>query len=261
MTHILLVDDEPAMTRSLSILLQRNATVLTANSGQEALEILRSNTIHVLICDQRMPELTGVDVLQQACTISPHTTRIMLTGYADLDAVVDSVNEGEVFRYISKPWNNQELKSIVAEAAKISQQAYAGDQGANQTSTPVLAKNLLVLDEDLLARTTVESVVGNRLTIYSATNVEEARQILESQPISIIISELKLSTGYITDFILSIKKQYPDTLTLVQTSILDSQRIIDLINQGRIFRYLPKPMRTGLMKLSLERAMERAQLV
>ncbi len=258
MTQILLVDDEPAITRSLSTLLKRNATVFTANSGEDALQLLRDNTIHVLICDQRMPGLTGIDVLQQACHISPQTTRLLLTGYEDLAAIVGSINEGEVFRYINKPWNNQELRTTVDEATQKSQQAFAS-QKTVRTTPPV--RNLLVLDEDLLAKTTIEYVVDNQLTIYSAEHVEAANQILDTHAISIIITELKLSTGYVTDFISSVKERYPDTLILVQTSILDSQQIIALINNGSIFRYLPKPMRTGLIKSSLEQAMERIQLI
>ena len=99
---ILLVDDEERILRTLTMLLKMQYQVFSTTDGHEALRILKKEKINVLISDQRMPLMVGTELLKQAKSLSPQTMRILLTGYADVDAAVDSVNEGEIFRYINK---------------------------------------------------------------------------------------------------------------------------------------------------------------
>lgn len=113
---ILLVDDEPEILHSLKGLLRREFTLHTAQSGQQALDILREQPIQVIMTDQRMPEMTGAQLLTQAKEIAPHTIRIIFTGYADIKGVVDAVNEGQLYRYITKPWDPDELVETLTEA-------------------------------------------------------------------------------------------------------------------------------------------------
>src|SRR5205085_8978248 len=74
---------------------------------------------HLIVSDQRMPNMTGVEMLRQAKEMSPNTVRILLTGYSDLASIVGSINDGEVYRFINKPWNNQDIQGVVAEACAI----------------------------------------------------------------------------------------------------------------------------------------------
>ncbi|MDW8464949.1 MAG: response regulator [Chloroherpetonaceae bacterium] len=114
---MLIVDDEPQVLESLSQLFDREFQVLTASDGQTALTLLQHHLdVAIVISDQRMPGMRGVELLRNVKQIAPHTMRILLTGYADLDAVLDSVNVGEVFQYVRKPWVPETLKSIVALA-------------------------------------------------------------------------------------------------------------------------------------------------
>ena len=115
---ILLVDDEPEILHSLKGLLRREFTLHTADTGQQALEILRHHPIQVIMTDQRMPQMTGAQLLGQAKNISPDTVRILFTGYADIKAVVDAVNQGQVYRYITKPWDPDELVEILSAATQ-----------------------------------------------------------------------------------------------------------------------------------------------
>jgi DNA-binding NtrC family response regulator len=117
-TRLLCVDDEQLVLSSLTRLFRVDCDVVTANSGEEALRLVRENDFHVVISDQRMPGMKGVDLLRQMKEVAPQTMRILLTGYSDLGAIVDSVNDGEVFRYITKPWKNDALRYTVALAAK-----------------------------------------------------------------------------------------------------------------------------------------------
>src|SRR5207253_597332 len=113
---VLLVDDEPEILFSLRGLLRREFEIHTAASGAEALDVLRQHTVHVLMTDQRMPSMTGVELLRQAREICPEAIRIMFTGYADLRAVVDAVNQGQIYRYLTKPWDPDELETLLHEA-------------------------------------------------------------------------------------------------------------------------------------------------
>ena len=114
---ILLVDDEPEILTSLKGLLRREFTLFTAQSGDEALEILRNHSIHVIMTDQRMPEMTGAELLGRAKQLSADSVRIIFTGYADIKAVVDAVNHGQLYRYITKPWDPDDLIQTLREAA------------------------------------------------------------------------------------------------------------------------------------------------
>ncbi|MBX4377732.1 response regulator, partial [Mycobacterium tuberculosis] len=92
------------------------------------------------ISDQRMPKKLGVEVLKEVKDVSPHTIRILLTGYADLTAVIDSINEGEIFRYITKPWQTDELKNIVNQATQIALQTKDVFKENLQVAQPTIAK-------------------------------------------------------------------------------------------------------------------------
>lgn len=118
---ILLVDDEVNITKALRRLLMAydQYDVHTANSGQEAVEILKEEPeVGVVISDQRMPGMTGVEFLGRARELVPDGVRILLTGYADIEASIGAINQGAVFRYLTKPWNDEELLEVVADAAR-----------------------------------------------------------------------------------------------------------------------------------------------
>jgi DNA-binding NtrC family response regulator len=113
---ILLVDDEPEILFSLRGLLRREFDLHTANSGAEALEVMHRQPIHVIMTDQRMPEMTGVELLQRARGESPEAIRIVFTGYADIKAVIDAINQGQIYRYLTKPWDPDELLALLHQA-------------------------------------------------------------------------------------------------------------------------------------------------
>ncbi|MDY6903249.1 MAG: response regulator [Thermodesulfobacteriota bacterium] len=117
---LLLVDDEPQVLNSLQRLLrkEKHYIVQTAGSGQEGLERLKKmeTPVSLIISDQRMPGMNGSEFLEQAKQIYPDAIRFMLTGYSDLNAIVDAVNKGEIHRYITKPWNDGDLKLQIRQA-------------------------------------------------------------------------------------------------------------------------------------------------
>ncbi|PRY54491.1 response regulator receiver domain-containing protein [Arcticibacter pallidicorallinus] len=113
---ILYVDDEENNLYSFKATFRMKYKVLIALSGDEALEIMKSKPVHIIITDQRMPNMTGVEFLEKVIEKFPDPIRILLTGYADMGAVVDAVNKGKIFHYLAKPWNEEELDMTITRA-------------------------------------------------------------------------------------------------------------------------------------------------
>jgi two-component system, NtrC family, sensor kinase len=116
--RILFVDDERNVLRSLErTFLDENYEILTANSGTEGLQTLREVfPVQVVISDYRMPEMNGVEFLRQVCLQWPDTVRIVLSGYADSASIVAAINDGQIYKFIPKPWNDDELKVTIVNS-------------------------------------------------------------------------------------------------------------------------------------------------
>ncbi|CAN5912646.1 hypothetical protein BH23PLA1_BH23PLA1_18220 [soil metagenome] len=115
---LLIVDDEPEVLRSVYDLFRLDYRVLTAERGSEGLRLLQEQEPSVVMSEQRMPEMSGVEFLGRAQAIRPDATRLLFTGYADIRAVIDAINRGNVFRYITKPWDPEELDTIIRQAVE-----------------------------------------------------------------------------------------------------------------------------------------------
>ncbi len=114
---LLLVDDEENITSAMLRLLRVDGyKILCANSGRAGLELLTQHEVGVIVSDQRMPEMTGVEFFIQVKALYPKTIRMMLSGYADLDAVTDAINRGSVYKFLNKPWDDASLSASVQEA-------------------------------------------------------------------------------------------------------------------------------------------------
>lgn len=114
---LLIVDDEENILRALGRLLRRDGyALLTAGSGPEALELLAKNPVGVIVSDQRMPGMTGSEFLERAKDIRPDSVRIMLSGYTDLQSVTDAINRGAIYRFLTKPWDDELLRDNIRQA-------------------------------------------------------------------------------------------------------------------------------------------------
>jgi signal transduction histidine kinase len=114
----LVVDDEPDVVQSLYDLLRREYSVLGATHAREGLRLLHEQPVHVVMTDQRMPEISGIEFLRCVRRERPEAIRLLFTGYADIKAVIDAINEGNVYRYIAKPWDPDELRTILHQAGE-----------------------------------------------------------------------------------------------------------------------------------------------
>lgn len=123
--RLLFVDDEQRVLNSMRAMFRREFELFLASHGAEALDIVKDKNIDVIVADHRMPRMTGVEVLSRVRALSPRTVRILLTGYADLDAVEGSINESEVFRFLTKPCAPKQLRETIELAAKLARETPA----------------------------------------------------------------------------------------------------------------------------------------
>jgi len=133
------VDDEMPNLRLLERLFRRDYYCLTASSGPEAIKLLEQHDVAIILTDQRMPQMTGIELLKETSDMRPHMVRILLTGYTDVDALVEALNCGLVYMYVIKPWNNDDLKLRVSRAI----QHYEDNKNRN---------SLAVANDRLIAR-------------------------------------------------------------------------------------------------------------
>ncbi|MDT3672342.1 MAG: response regulator [Aromatoleum sp.] len=258
-SKILCVDDEPNIVRSLQWLLQREFEVHTASSGQDALALVNQHDFDVVISDQRMPVMTGVEVLREVKRLSPRTMRILLTGYSDMQAIVKSVNDSEVFRFINKPWNIGELPKVVAQAAEIarSRPAESGEEVTEEM--PIVANGgcILVIDDDPAMAQAVSEVVGEAAKVSYTQNLADAVDILNKESVSVIVAETRVGSIDATRLVRLMKSRHPQIVTVMLTDDGDADTVTALINQGQIYRFVPKPVRAGYLKLVINSALRK----
>lgn len=119
---VLYVDDEENNLISFKATFRLKYKVFTALSGDEALKILEAQQVHIIITDQRMPNMTGIEFLEKVLDKHTDPIRILLTGYADMGALVEAVNKGQIFHYLTKPWSEEELEQTIERAYGIYQE-------------------------------------------------------------------------------------------------------------------------------------------
>ncbi|MDA8225475.1 MAG: response regulator [Betaproteobacteria bacterium] len=259
---VLFVDDEQRILRSLRMLFATQFKVLMTTDPREALVMLKRETVHVLVSDQRMPIMQGVDLLRKARDLSPDTMRLLLTGYSDLEAIIDSINEGEVFRYINKPWNADELRSIVGEAAAIAVGLRTLAPAVPLRGETAQRRILLIDDAADVAsglRTMIEEGFSGAFALDWVTSLPDAMGILERNQPSMVISELSVGGDDMMPFLKLLKLHHPHIVTIVQTTFRDTGLLVELINQGQVHRFLPKPMRKAMMLRGIQSGMELAR--
>lgn len=107
---VLFVDDDLNVLKAVErLFIDEDISVITAGTGEAALEVIRSRPVAVIVSDNLMPRMRGIEFLERAKGIAPESIRILMTGYADMQAAIDAINRGEVYRFITKPWNDSEL--------------------------------------------------------------------------------------------------------------------------------------------------------
>jgi len=276
--HVMFVDDEQRVLTSMRALFRRDYNVHLANSGDEALALLESQDMDVIVSDQRMPGMTGVDVLKACKQRAPRAMRILLTGYADKDAIAASINEGEVFRYLTKPCARDTLRETVAMAVSAAglgtpdgadapaaandapplrppepvrppaeRAAAAGPApGAQPPAAAAPRKDgieLMVLSADREFTAALESALGMSYRLHAVATTEQALGVLDGNPIGVVITDMAINADEVHALTTELKHCVPELVTIVASDHSDAHRLIDLINGGQVFRFLLKPIK------------------
>ena len=254
--RLLIVDDEERILTALKSLFRERYHVFTTTDGNKALEFLAKYQMHVIISDQRMPLMLGVDLLRRSREISPRSVRILLTGYSDLSAIVGSINDGEVYRFINKPWDNAALHNVVAEAVTIALELADTKSTAISLPAKMNAAVLVIAPDEDIFRVTRE-LIGTLCPVLYASDSEAAMLILQQQEVAVVVADVEASQIELTSMLKLLKQETPQILTIVTTKKADSELVIELINQAQVFRILSKPINVALLKEHVHAALQR----
>lgn len=257
--RVLFVDDERRILTTMRMLFRGQYEMNFANSANEAIEFLKGNSVDVVVSDQRMPGMTGVDLLREAKDLRPEAMRILLTGYSDLNAIIGSINEGEIFRFVNKPWDNKDLKDTVAQAVEASRATreaveLARKEGELPESEQSKLPATLVLDEDPRVAPAIQQMLGDRYRIVAATTMEGAIEVMEREAVGVVITDTRVQNQSVVSLLSTLKEHNPELISMVVTARADAGMAIELINQGQIYRFITKPLKETQTRITVASA-------
>lgn len=259
---VLFVDDEERIIRLLNIMFRSEYEVYTALGARQALEIMEAVPIDVIVSDQRMPDVAGIELLSQVRQRWPETMRLLLTGYSDLVAIIGAVNEGEVHRFLTKPWSQAELRAVIAEAAGI----VLNNRSTHQKVRPIwrgdvndkqfgVTSQLLAIEGCDADRQEIVEMFSRNFRVHPARSSREAVEIMSREKIGVIIASTDTVETEMTNFLSDVFNVDPTITTVAMTASPHSDTIIQLINNGRIYRLAIKPLSPSLFRLAVNAAM------
>jgi DNA-binding NtrC family response regulator len=176
---LLFVDDEELILSALRKQFDDRYTVITAVTGEEALAILQSRTVAVAVVDQRMPGIGGVETLKRIREMYPHTVRIALTAHADIQSLVESVNYGQIFRYVSKPWDTHDLEITIQEAVD----KFLADQAQTERVTEIerLSVEKAKLEQEIVVlKSEIEKEFALDNIISASSEMNQVRRLIKA---------------------------------------------------------------------------------
>lgn len=258
-TPILFVDDEPMVLETISLVF-RGWHFKTATSADAALKLLSEEKFAVVVSDQRMPGMTGVELLKKVKEQSPETIRVVLTGYSDLDSIIEAINTGEVWRFINKPWENGKLKGTVKAAVDLYEvnQMLKTQLNAAQAKADS-AHTVLFIDQLPTHLKSYEELFADRFNVRIAETLQEALKILESEPVAVVACDSALASAEGVEFLTAVKHRFPALVTIFMSDSKDANEAIRLINEGQIFRYLVKPFPRKAFVEAIEQGVKKHQ--
>lgn len=262
-TRLLFVDDDERILNAVRALFRQDYEVVTAGGGEAALDALKQGAFHVIVSDQRMPGVTGVELLRQARALAPNAVRILLTGYTDLAALVGSINQGEIFKFVMKPWDNEELKKAVGDGARIALElaataaAPAAPAAKAEPTHPRSAGSLLVIDPKEGLAKGLERLLAGAAEVMQVATPQEAARMLQGREVAAIVADLGAGTDGLVTLFKQLKEKRPEILSILLAEEPDSELGIELINKAQIYRFLPKPVSAKELRTQVSAALRR----
>lgn len=272
---VLFVDDEKRILTALRSIFRREYTVYIASGGEEALAILAEHQIDVIVSDQRMPNMLGHELLAKVHQHYPKTMRLLLTGFMDKEAIIQTINEGEIYRFINKPWRNDDIHKTIAEAALASE----FDLVDNIDHAAISAEEKSTFLRDIAGNNPDQGVVmmgssqelrnqirqvcrEHGINIYGTQNIPQAVGVVSARSaIGVAIIELPVNADEAMQTISMLKEKRPELISIVLANETDAETAVELINSGQVFRYLAKPLENTKLEQVIEQAFTRHSVV
>ena len=173
MIKVLYLDDEENNLIAFKALFRREFDVFTTTSPQEAVAYLNANEVPIILSDQKMPELSGVEFFELTLNDFPNAVRILVTGYADIEAVIDAINRGQVYRYVAKPWNENDLRVCLLNAAERYEMNIHSSDSDSKSNKWKLAKSRI---QDAIHK--VKAVVSSWKGMNTAVPAETLNEVV-----------------------------------------------------------------------------------
>ncbi len=258
--RMLLVDDEPNVLNALQrVFRQENYVVVTAANGQAALDLLRKETFHLMISDYMMPGMTGAELLKQAKAIKPEMIRIMLTGHADTGAIMGAINEGAVYKFILKPWNDDDLRVTVALA--LEQYDLIQKNKALQKDNAQKSEEITALSKLTISNRSQLAIILHKRNLLNEQQVQELYRLQQQRKepiIQLLLEKEWVAERVIRDILLkdllveevSLAEFQIDAAvtSLIPRSFCDRQLVVPLKLEGkRLMLAMADPMDLGLI--------------
>ena len=264
---ILYVDDEPSNLLLFERYFEDGYAIHTARSGAEALEILDREPIELILTDQRMPGMTGVELLSKVAETRPDVARMIVTAHSDVRVVIDAINSGRVDQYISKPWEPDELQVILDRGLEsfalrrrnrelVAQLETAHPERVAAAEAPLDEAVVLYVDDEPQNLEVFARAFGKDFTIVTALSGKEALELLGEREIHLIVADQRMPEMTGVELFEIVVRERPETVRIVLTAYLDIEAAVRAINSGGVYRYILKPWSPKEMRVVLERALE-----
>ena len=197
--------------------------------------------------------------MRAAREISPSTMRILLTGYSELAGIVGSINEGEIFRYVQKPWRLQELRNTIDQAVDIAKASRSGETD-DEGNAEVKKGSIVVLHSK---KAIAQYILKEKpdVNVSYAASLDDALSLLEVDSQAILLTDLTISEGEICEGLALLKQCRPQLVVIVVTAFSDTSQLINLINSAQVYRVLPMPISRNMLITSIDSALRHNQLL
>jgi FixJ family two-component response regulator len=183
---------------------------------------------------------------------------MLLTGYTDLAALVGSINQGEIFKFVMKPWDNEDIRKSIADAARIALDlAATSSEPAPKPEHPRSAGSLLVIDPKEGLAVGLERLLAGTAKVMQVKTPQEAAKVLQGREVAAIVADLGAGTDGLVALFKQLKEKRPEILSILLAEEPDSELGIELINKAQIYRFLPKPVSAKELRTQVAAALRR----
>lgn len=271
---VLFIDDDVRVLRALQASFEDTYNVIVESSPKDALELLGNQHIDIIVSDQRMPEILGYQLLAKARKIQPNAIRILMTGYSDKKSIIETINKGEVYRFIAKPWSVKDFTEILHQAAQAADASHIEPTAQSDEDSPEIslqdhwlkARKSLGYSPSVLMytrekyRKALIKVASKKLDakIFISSSLSASLEaIMKNTDIGIVFIEMTTLNADIISALAMLRRTRPEVVVMILTEASDFEIAVKLINHGQAFRYLSEPIDLGTITSSLRTSLER----